>query len=64
MLPVTKRDFKIRRAAVRYMVRVVRECRSDHARINSENNLNTFYAQRHNYVFDHSPIPLPVRRWN
>lgn len=59
MLPVTKRDLTIRRAVVRYMVRQYRQART----ANNLRNLMMFVAHRHNYVYDDSPIPCPVRRF-
>lgn len=59
MLPVTKRDFTIRRMCVHYMVAQYRASPTP----DNLGNLWRFIAYRHSYVYDYSPIPCPMRRW-
>jgi len=58
MLPVTKRDYQIRRAVVHYMVTQYRQCGTQ----STMNNLMAVFAQRHRVVYDHRAIPLPLMR--
>jgi hypothetical protein len=59
MKPVTKRDLTIRRIAINYMALAYRQSPT----INNQRNIALFFAHRHHYVYDFSPIPCPVRRW-